>query len=186
VTRSGAVPPALTSLVWCATAIAALLMLPWVRHADAEDSQPAGRLESGAASPGERFTPVGNGTVIDTQTHLMWSDHDNGSDISWPAAKRYAEEFRGGGFSDWRLPTTSELAELHRVGSEWKPACSPSGSGALRVVTPAAIHLSCYLLWSAEARGSEAALISMTYGVPGWGRQSISSLMRALPVRGSR
>lgn len=34
-----------------------------------------------------------NGTVLDTKTNLMWAGTDNGSDVSWTAAKSYCENF---------------------------------------------------------------------------------------------
>lgn len=50
--------------------------------------------------------------VIDPSTRLMWAARDNGSDINWNDAKRYCETYRGGGYSDWRMPTVAELKSL--------------------------------------------------------------------------
>ncbi len=60
-----------------------------------------------------RFTSYNNGTVLDMQTGLMWAAKDNGSDIDWPGAKRYCENYRGGGYTDWRMPTLKELEGLY-------------------------------------------------------------------------
>ena len=46
-----------------------------------------------------------NGTVLDTKTTLMWAAKDNGTDISWQAAKSYCENYDAGGHRDWRMPT---------------------------------------------------------------------------------
>jgi len=51
-----------------------------------------------------------NGTVLDTRTNLMWAARDNGSDINWANAKSYCENYRGSGYTDWRMPKQDELA----------------------------------------------------------------------------
>jgi hypothetical protein len=61
----------------------------------------------------KRFKIYKNGTVLDTRTNLMWAAKDNGSDINWQDAKSYCENYRGGGYSDWRMPTQDELAGLY-------------------------------------------------------------------------
>lgn len=53
-----------------------------------------------------------NGTVTDTKTGLMWAAKDNGEKIDWPGAKSFIENYRGGGFTDWRMPTWNELESL--------------------------------------------------------------------------
>ncbi len=60
-----------------------------------------------------RFIAYNNGTVLDTRTNLMWAAKDNGSDINWADAKSYCENYRGGGYTDWRMPTQDELAGLY-------------------------------------------------------------------------
>ncbi len=50
-----------------------------------------------------------NGTVLATRTNLMWAATDNGEEISWADAKSYCENYRGGGYKDWRMPTLDEL-----------------------------------------------------------------------------
>ena len=60
-----------------------------------------------------RFIAYDNGTVKDTEKGLMWAAKDNGKDINWKDAKRYCENYRGGGYTDWRMPTLDELAGLY-------------------------------------------------------------------------
>jgi hypothetical protein len=43
----------------------------------------------------------------------MWASQDNGEDITWKEAKRYCENYRGGGYTDWRMPTQDEIAGLY-------------------------------------------------------------------------
>jgi len=50
---------------------------------------------------------------MDMKTCLMWASEDNGYDIKWKDAKRYCENYRGGGYTDWRMPTIDELAGLY-------------------------------------------------------------------------
>src|SRR4030042_2035306 len=64
---------------------------------------------------GNRFIAYDNGTVLDRQTGLMWAAKDNGSDIDWSNAKRYCENYRGGDYTDWRLPTQDELAGVYEI-----------------------------------------------------------------------
>jgi hypothetical protein len=60
-----------------------------------------------------RFIAHNNGTVLDSQTNLMWAAKDNGSDINGRDAKSFCENYSGGGYADWRMPTTDKLAGLY-------------------------------------------------------------------------
>jgi hypothetical protein len=75
---------------------------------------------SGVSETGRdaRFIAYDNGTVMDTKTGLMWAANDNGSDINWADAKTYCENYRGGGYTDWRMPTQNELVELYKSKTE--------------------------------------------------------------------
>ena len=66
----------------------------------------------------DRFIAYDNGTVLDTKTNLMWAAKDNSYDISWHGAKSYCENYRGGGYSDWRMPTQDELVGLYNSKTE--------------------------------------------------------------------
>jgi hypothetical protein len=50
----------------------------------------------------------------------MWAAKDNGSPISWPEAKKYCENYRGGGYMDWRMPTQDELAGLYDKSKSYR------------------------------------------------------------------
>jgi hypothetical protein len=65
-----------------------------------------------------RFIAYDNGTVLDTRTNLMWALKDNGSDMNWSNAKSYCDSYRGGGYSDWRMPTKDELMGLYSSKTE--------------------------------------------------------------------
>lgn len=63
-----------------------------------------------------RFVDIGDGTVLDIKFSLMWAKKDNGKDIHWGSAKIYCNNYSIGGYTDWRLPTQDELAELYAAG----------------------------------------------------------------------
>jgi len=118
-------------------------------------------------------------TVLDTQTNLMWAARDNGSDINWANAESYCENYRGGGYTDWRMPTQDELASLYDRGKT-QPGCDSRNN--IHMATEL-IRITGYGYWSQETRGSEAALFSFLSGKRGWPPQSMTHIDRALPVR---
>ena len=121
------------------------------------------------AAAWDRFVKNSDGTVTDTQTGLMWADHDNGSDIGWSNAKSYCDGYSGGGKSGWRMPTIAELRNLH-------------GSGAYGSV----IAKTDWFVWSSETSDSDAAGFYFYSGFRGWFRQSLDFGYRALPVRSGK
>jgi hypothetical protein len=101
----------------------------------------------------------------------MWAAKDNGSPIDWHGAKSYCENYRGGGYTDWRMPTQNELAELYDRRGYHKDA----------------IKMTTQWIWASETRGSEASYIVL-YGKrqTSWNNQTYSGLGRALPVRSGK
>lgn len=62
-----------------------------------------------------RFVDLGNGTIYDTQSKLIWSKKGNESGITWYAALDYIKRLNEQaylGFRDWRMPTKEELKTL--------------------------------------------------------------------------
>ena len=126
-----------------------------------------------------RFIAYYDGTVLDTRTGLMWAAEDNGSDIDWPSAKKYCENFRGGGYSDWRMPTQEELAGLYDQSESRRALCGYD----IHVATEL-IAISCYALWASETPGSETAHFPFYFGFRYWSLPSKpAGDCRALPVR---
>ncbi len=125
-----------------------------------------------------RFIAYDNGTVLDTRTNLMWAAKDNGSNINWVNAKSYCENYRGGGYTDWRMPTKDELLGLYDKTKIYK-ACEYD------VHLTELIRLTCNWVWSYETRGSEAAYFSFSGGDGYWNLESSDdgSYLRVLPVR---
>ena len=67
-------------------------------------------VAKGAPHP-THYTDVGDGTVIDDVTHLMWQKTIDGANTSppprysWPKALGYCGFLRLAGYDDWRLPS---------------------------------------------------------------------------------
>ncbi len=119
-----------------------------------------------------RFIAYDNETVLDTQRNLMWAAKDNGSDINWANAKSYCENYRGGGYTDWRMPTQYELAGLY---DEAKTYDATHLTELIFVTTG--------IVWASETGGSDAAFFLFTTGGRNSNPQSYVNGIRALPVR---
>jgi hypothetical protein len=89
-----------------------------------------------------RFIASDNGTVQDSRTGLMWASQDNGSDIHWTDAKNYCANYRGGGYTDWRMPTEDELAGLFDNSKTYK------SDGGYKVHLTKLIHLTTTWIWT--------------------------------------
>jgi len=131
-----------------------------------------------------RFIAFGDGTVLDTRTNLMWAAKDNGANITWQDAKSYCENYRGGGYADWRMPTQDELAGLYdtTITNTNPPAEGCSGGYHLTSL----IHLTCCCPWASETRGSMAANFGFSNGPRHWLDQYYVGSIRALPVRSGK
>ena len=123
-----------------------------------------------------RFIAYDNGTVLDTRTNLMWAAKDNGSNIKWVDAKSYCKNYRGGGYTDWRMPTQDELAGLYDGAKTYEVDC---GADAHLMEL---IRLTCIWVWASDTRGS-AAIVNFDLGDRLWCLQSGDYAYRALPVR---
>jgi len=130
-----------------------------------------------------RFIAYDNGTVLDTRTNLMWAAKDNGSDINWVNAKPYCDNYRGGGYTDWRMPTQDELAGLYNA-AKTKPQMISKSSW---VHVTELIRFTSTLVYASETRGSDATTFNFYNGERDWSHQSIvGSGGRALPVRSGK
>lgn len=121
-----------------------------------------------------RFIAYDDGTVLDAGSGLMWAAKDNGTDINWQGAKSYCENYRGGGYADWRMPTQDELAGLYDKNKKD------------RYHITALIEISACCPWTSGIRGSEAAYFGFGYGGREWHPQSNNYTTRALPVRSGK
>jgi TolB-like protein len=122
-----------------------------------------------------RFIAYDNGTILDTKTNLMWAGKDNGSNINWANAKSYCENYRGGGYTGWRMPTQDELAGLYDRAVTGKNNCNLTNL----------IELSKCYSWASETRSSKGAYFIFDRGIVFYGLKS-ADLLRALPVRSGK
>ena len=129
-----------------------------------------------------RFIAYDNGTVLDTKTKLIWSAKDNGSVINWADAKSYCENYRGGGYADWRMPTQDELAGLYE-----KDKTNDSVSGQAIHLTKL-ISLTSFIVWGSDMNSGRYAGISFRRGrvMLLWLPPSSISDCSVLPVRSGK
>jgi Protein of unknown function (DUF1566) len=66
------------------------------------------------------------GYWIDPSTGLMWTAKDNGKDIRWKGAMKYCRNLRLAGYSDWKLPTLTELEEIYDSSAKAPGLAGPS------------------------------------------------------------
>jgi hypothetical protein len=147
----------------------------------AAENRPAVSTAAGEIARDGRFIAFDNQTVLDTKTNLMWAAKDNGRDINWYNAKKYCESYRGGGYTDWRMPTQDELAQLYDAG---KAQRSDAQQNPLHLT--GLIRLTDCCPWSSKTRGSEAAYFDFTDGTHWWFVSPGTSINRAIPVRSAK
>lgn len=159
----------------------------------------------------DNFITYDKGTVLDTNTGLMWAAKDNGEDVNWHDAKRYCESYEGGGYVDWRLPTVKELSSIYNqtygLRKEFEKLKKDLEKARLKkekTEKEKRIDLSLMFdearveklegllklfsitgccLWASEMRGNEATFFDFTKGKRSRGKQSHSHNFRVLPVR---
>lgn len=156
------------------------------------DTQGEKKLPKETGKDGQ-FTSYDDGTVLDTKTKLMWMGRDNGSGMSWPDAKKYAQDYHGAGYSDWRLPTLAEVSALYDKAKTRKTFCAPAvddlGAAADEVHLPETIHLTCTRVWTSQERGDKAGLVTVfdfhsgnDFARPG-AKEFVDTASRVLVVR---
>ena len=124
------------------------------------------------------FISYDDGTVLDTNTNLMWANSDNGEGITWENAKIYCENYRGGGYSDWRMPNTNELSGLYDRKKVRRTATGPYIHIAVEFISITGLWC-----WASETSNQDVAKFDFTGGGWGWVHPSLSYLSRVLPVR---
>ena len=130
-----------------------------------------------------RFIAYDDGTVSDTQTNLVWAAKDNGSDINWTNAKDYCENYHGGGYTDWRMPTQDELKGLYDASKSRPAACNSSYK--IHIATDL-IDISCFYLWASKETNYGAEGFYFQNGGRGAWNKSHDANSRVLPVRSGK
>jgi formylglycine-generating enzyme required for sulfatase activity len=111
----------------------------------------------------------------------MWAAKDNGKNINWTDAKKYCESYRGGGYTNWRMPTQHELEVL--CGASKVVRKTDCG---FDIQLTKLIGLSCVFAWSADTfEADEAASVYFSPEGPQvfMVKKSTNKNYRALPVR---
>ena len=134
----------------------------------------------GVAAEDGRFIVKSSETVLDTKTNLMWAAKDNGDNITWSDAKSYCENYRGGGYTDWRMPRGVELPGLYDENKSYMAEPSKHNVHLTEL-----IKLSNSCPWSSELSRGSATYFDFRDGEWNWGyvNRKISS---ALPVRNAK
>lgn len=128
-----------------------------------------------------QFIAYANGTVLDTRTNLMWAAKDNGEFTNWYGGKSYCENYSGGGYTDWRMPTTDELVTLYDVDKK------SVATDHFNVHLTKLISLSGRTIWASETDGNYAAYVYFANGEWRWSGKSVSgSYKGSLPVRSAK
>jgi tetratricopeptide (TPR) repeat protein len=143
------------------------------------------RAEANVLKRDGRFIAYIDGTVLDTKTNLMWAAKDNGSSINWEDARLYCENYRGGGYTDWRMPTQDELAGLYNASKNYQSECR-SLFGTYDTHLTELIHLSCCMIWASGGKGDWADDFIFKDGRRFRAPREGSGDLRALPVRSAR
>lgn len=133
-----------------------------------------GRLQKGVAWPNPRFTKIGNGTVKDNLTGLIWLENANcfGSQV-WGDAMNSARNLASGacGLSDgstagfWRLPNIREMSSLVDFGYTFPALSNAAGTGKWVAGDPFTLVQGAY--WSSTSYAnitSDAWWVSLTTG----------------------
>lgn len=99
----------------CATIFVVFLLFSSIGSAIASDlpsfDELIGNQKSHQAQVAGRFIDNGDGTVTDSLTHLMWASKD--SLTTYDGASQFCNNYRAGGYSDWRMPSEEELNGLY-------------------------------------------------------------------------
>ncbi|TDI39082.1 MAG: DUF1566 domain-containing protein [Acidobacteria bacterium] len=98
----------------------------------------------------KRFKRSGKGTARDTQTGLLWTTNDRGTDVDWNNAEQYCADLELGRRGNWRLPTIEELEELYV-----EELSSDCGGWTCHVYPP--FELSSCCPWSSTKSGGSSA-----------------------------
>ena len=131
-----------------------------------------------------RFTAHDNGTVSDKKTGLMWAARDDGKGVNKRDLKTYFDNYRAGGYDDWRVPTVGELKTIY----------DPAGKKHISCVTDL-IHVSDEWVWALGDKDFALGYSFFHGGSEGYagkddpgslGRLDYLLVCRGLPVRGGR
>jgi len=155
--------------------VMAILMAAFI---SLKPSMAANKARTANKASGGRFIAYNDGTILDTQTNLLWASRDNGKDINWTDAKFYCENYNGGGYKDWRMPTKDELQSLYD-----RMIFGNNHYHITKLIT-----LTGAFLWASDVKNSRAAYVSFINNRATWFWDPLKQKTRSrtLPVRYGR
>ncbi len=117
----------------------------------------------------KRFiTNNGDGTVLDSETGLVWAGSASDNSVTWFEAVEYCENYSAAGYQDWRMPTQGELAALLKAGLRKNKEV---------------IRINGDLIWADETDDTKGVYCSFRNNGCSWMEKVISISLCALPVR---
>jgi len=97
-------------------------------------------------------------TVTDQTAGLMWTKRDSGLAATWNDADQYCSKLQTGGYSDWRLPESSELNTLYDPANKTKICEEAKGvSECNSVGIRPEITINSFSIWS-RTNGHDIAM----------------------------
>ena len=72
-----------------------------------------GGAQSAPEDQGSAHETQARGFWTDPSTGRMWTEKDNGKDVSWNKAVKYCRDLRLAGYSDWRLANMAEVQGVY-------------------------------------------------------------------------
>ncbi len=143
------------------TVLLAILIVLCAGGATVQSQEPE-KLKPVKKSADQRFWDIGDGTIFDTQTQLMWMKKDywqlEAQWVNWYTAQEFVQRMNNKRFAshtDWRLPSPEEASGLYerRKRNQDKDGDKifmdrifPQGSG--------------WATWTSEDKGKMAVVVS--------------------------
>jgi hypothetical protein len=100
--------------------------------------------------PAPRYVDLGDGTVIDNVTGLMWMK-DAGKNMNWQSAESYCSNLVYAGYNDWRLPSVAQDGGVAELDTLFRVNGDPSGSWEGYAGTPFSVPYNTSLYWSSTS-----------------------------------
>ena len=113
----------------------------------------------------------GDGTITDNVTGLMWQKADGG-EMTFENASAYVKSVNLGGYSDWRLPTSSELFSINSYDR-----VNPALNIIYFTITAAEYW------WTSETRADDASIVWVVNAGGGVGAHPKSETISAEGVK---